>query len=463
MRFRPPPFEITDSDNPFANDAMERRPHIEALTRLIGNIEGPCVLALDAQWGLGKTVFLKMWAQHMRNEGIPVAEFNAWETDFSDDPLMALYATLEDHFGKLEDGTARQYKAVLESGLKLVSTLVGSAIPLVSIGPEIVDAVKESAGTLANVRLDRYREARTDIENFKAALQGITKDKPLVICVDELDRCRPNYAIEFLEATKHIYEVDGVFFILAVNLSELANSVSALYGNDFDARAYLRRFVDRSINLPPGDRTRFSQDLLGNTKLREVISPYFGIEPLLNTFVVGAPHVSLRDIEQGIFHLGTVLNGIPRDPRGWILELYEFAIYLVVFRIVAPDIYQRVSSGEVSDLEALQALNRIFNRPDDWWKTRYAEEQRHYPGEEWRHNVQMEVLLIGWSVFTNSESQSSLLDLRRSQAQDEEAQVVRQYAIEIVATADKMWQGPNAKRRFSQITAYAEMMAGDSG
>lgn len=462
MRFRPLPFEVTDRENPFASDTMERRQQIEALTRLVGNIEGPCVLAVDAQWGFGKTAFLRMWAQHLRNEGFPVAEFNAWETDFSDDPLMALYATLEDHFGKIPGGMTDGHRAVLKTGLAVVSKAVSTALPLLPDIAETVGEAKESADSHAKARLRRYRETREAIDRFKAALQEIRGDKPLVICVDELDRCRPTYAIEFLEATKHIFEVDGVIFILAVNLSELANSVSALYGSDFDAGRYLRRFIDRPFNLPSGDRSRFLQSLLESTQLTEVISPYSQERHLLNTYVVGAPHVSLRDIEQGVFNLGVTLNAVPRL-KGSIPELYELTICLVVFRMVAPDIYQRLITGEVSDLEALQALNRLINRPDDWWKIRYAKKSLLYIAHEWSHNVQMEVSLIGWSVFTSSESQSGLLDLRRSEAENEESQFVRQYAIDIVATADKMWQGPNAKRRFSQVTAYAEMMTGDSG
>ena len=315
MRFRPPPFEVTDRENPFASDTMERRQQIEALTRLVGNIEGPCVLAVDAQWGFGKTAFLKMWAQHLRNEGFPVAEFNAWETDFSDDPLMALYATLEDHFGKIPGGMTDGHRAVLKTGLAVVSKAVSTAFPLLPDIAETVGEAKESADSHAKARLRRYRETREAINRFKAALQEIRGDKPLVICVDELDRCRPTYAIQFLEATKHIFEADGVIFILAVNLSELANSVSALYGNDFDARTYLRRFVDRSINLPVGDRHRFMRVLLNPIPSTHVTGSDNFASLFLHTFMVEGPQVSLRDIEQGILHLQMVLSAIPERPE----------------------------------------------------------------------------------------------------------------------------------------------------
>ena len=83
-------------DDPFANDAIERRTQAERLTRLVERIEGPCVIALDAPYGAGKTTFLRMWAQTLRNEGFRVAEFNAWTSDFDCKPFNALAAQIVD-------------------------------------------------------------------------------------------------------------------------------------------------------------------------------------------------------------------------------------------------------------------------------------------------------------------------------------------------------------------------------
>ena len=89
IRIQPKEIEIPP-DDPFAYDLLGRRQPVEVFTRLITDVEGPCAVALDAAWGAGKTTFLKMWAQHLRNEHYPVVEFNAWETDASGDPFLAL-------------------------------------------------------------------------------------------------------------------------------------------------------------------------------------------------------------------------------------------------------------------------------------------------------------------------------------------------------------------------------------
>ena len=102
IRVRPEEIEIPP-DDPFRNDLLNRREPAEILTQLVDGIDGPCVLAVDAAWGAGKTTFLKMWAQHLRNERFPVVEFNAWETDHAGDPFVAIVTELTEGLRGFED------------------------------------------------------------------------------------------------------------------------------------------------------------------------------------------------------------------------------------------------------------------------------------------------------------------------------------------------------------------------
>ena len=95
FRIQPREIEIPEQD-PFKNDLLGRQEPAEVLTQVLRSIEGPCVLAVDAQWGAGKTTFLNMLAQHLRNREFPVVEFNAWATDYTDDPFVALSEELTD-------------------------------------------------------------------------------------------------------------------------------------------------------------------------------------------------------------------------------------------------------------------------------------------------------------------------------------------------------------------------------
>ena len=102
IRIQPRDIEVPEGD-PFEEDLLGRKEPAEALTSIIGSIEGPCVLALDAGWGLGKTTFLKMWAQDLQNQGFPVVRFNAWETDFTEEPFVALSAELTEALNQWAD------------------------------------------------------------------------------------------------------------------------------------------------------------------------------------------------------------------------------------------------------------------------------------------------------------------------------------------------------------------------
>ena len=405
VRFRSIPPDVIEGD-PFANDALGRRGQIEALTRLICRLEGPCVLALDGTWGSGKTVFLEMWASVLRGEDYDVVQFNAWDTDFSDDPLMALQAEMTSALKSKPN-----YQGLLKAGATVVSSVAGLVWP-VPDPMKTLEEFKEQMATSTTRRIEQYRTAREDITKFRQALtRTIGPEGRLVICVDELDRCRPDYAIRFLEATKHVFEVDGVTFLLAVNFSELANSVRTLYGTDFDGEQYLRRFVDHILYLQT-DRTRYLQHLVESTGLDRLDNPYFSVSEYLDTFIFKVPNISLRDLEHAITHLGLVLNALHPMSR-------DTAMSMMILRIVVPDTYRQLITGAISDADALQALNRRINRSDKWWQ----EDMDTYSLSNRRVNVLFENTLICLDRYTTGagDTASPLMEKRQSEMADEES------------------------------------------
>ena len=445
MRLRPSPFVVPKSGDPFVNDTLDRKDQIEALTELLRNVDGPCVLAVDGAWGSGKTAFLKMWARFLRSKRFRVAEYNAWETDFSDDPLMALYAALESELGRLY---TRKHEEILRAAATVISKLAAT-VPLVPDVAGAFTAAAERPDTSPEARLARHRDAETAIGALKLALAKAAKDRlPLVVCVDELDRCRPDYAIRFLEATKQIFDVDGVVFVLAVNLSELANSVGVAYGEDFDGITYLRRFVDRSVYLPQADRAQFLDGLLVSVGLGETTGPRSHIRLLLDTFVVRAPHMSLRDIEQAIHHLGMVLNATRRGRYEGSVPLDIIATTLMLFRMATPDTYRLFTRAEITDLEALAAINGLIGRDDQWWKTPKTPQDS-------RVSAKMEAILTGWGSFTSGQPQtdSPLLLKRRSEAEDSD----NHYAASVVSDAEVV--ASTDRSSFAYALALVDMVA----
>ena len=316
IRVRPVEIEIPKAD-PFKNDLLNRKEPAEILTRLIDGIEGPCVLAIDAAWGAGKTTFLKMWAQHLRNEQFTVVEFNAWETDHAGDPFVAIVAELTEGLREFADESlTEKIRETAEAAKQVALRAIPAAIRILTAGVlDVQPLLEKEAGKLlasyAEDRLKKYTEAKDSIEGFRNKLQdmakslAVSKTHPLIVMVDELDRCRPSYAVELIEVAKHLFAVDHTVFVLAINRDQLAHSIKALYGNGFDATGYLRRFLDVDFRLPNADRKSFIDTMIKSTNVNE------DVRKILHSFF-GVPDVSLRQVGQAIHRLGLIaasMNG----------------------------------------------------------------------------------------------------------------------------------------------------------
>ena len=327
------------ADDPFKNDLLDRKESISVLTHIIGSIEGPCVIAVDAPWGAGKTTFLKIWEQHLRNEEYPVVSFNAWETDFSDDPFIALSDAILQELEQYKRGSLGD--RINKFG-KLATAIVRVTVPpaikastggLVDVTP-LVDLLKEIPQALASKSSDRlatYQKAQELLKALSSTLQDVARDLarsknglPLVIVIDELDRCRPSYAVELLETAKHIFTVDHIVFVLTVNRSELAHSVRALYGNEFDAIEYLNRFFDIDFRLPHPARGHFIgaaikstpiYDYFNNARRLEAHRHDIHVREMLSLFF-DVSGLSLRIVEQAIHRFGLVLASSRDDEHG---------------------------------------------------------------------------------------------------------------------------------------------------
>lgn len=387
IRVQPAEIEIPEND-PFANDLLGRKESIEALTTLLGNIEGPCVMAVDASWGMGKTTFLRLWAQHLKGEGHPVVEFNAWETDFTWDPFFALWSEISAQFAQQSNlersrtlaNLARKLVPFLRSGATGASLAfaVGgeSEVAITAAGVSATlrefDGAVDSAGQEHDA-VDQtpfleatYVQAKALLREFRAALReeasmlaGEHDGLPLVVLIDELDRCRPTYAIEILETAKHLFSVDRIVFVLCLDRAQLAHSVKAIYGSEFSADGYLRRFFDIDYRLPFPDRSALLRAAMHSSGLieyvatrREFQSSSWYADPDFLVKLLGLPILSLRDSLQLMHRLGVIASSIPKEE----IVLANALAVLLVLRTVNADMYRKVLNGTTTDADAVSAL-----------------------------------------------------------------------------------------------------------
>ena len=195
------------------------------------------------------------------------------------------------------------------------------------------------------------------IEGFRNKLQemakslAVSKSHPLIVMVDELDRCRPSYAVELIEVAKHLFAVDHTVFVLAVNRDQLAHSIKALYGNDFDATGYLRRFFDVDFHLPDPDRKPFIHTMLDSVKVQG------DIRNLVEMFFV-SPNVSLRQVGQAVHRIGLVVASLNRSAFSALATGVA-----VILRTIDDNLYRLFVTGMTSDLEVTDAIFERYAIP----------------------------------------------------------------------------------------------------
>lgn len=99
------------------------------------------------------------------------------------------------------------------------------------------------------------------------------KSERLVIFMDELDRCRPSYAVQLLECIEHYFINDRITFVFSANLEQLQHTIKNIYGNDVDACRYLDCFFDLLLSLPTMNTTKYykSLNLSNNVEIDRVL------------------------------------------------------------------------------------------------------------------------------------------------------------------------------------------------
>ncbi len=361
------------------NDILDRSKVGKSLSDLVERIEDPMVVALDGGWGTGKTYFLKRWvgAHAVDNQGTAkTVYFDAFANDYLSDPLPALVSALRERFPNADKSTVKRIKGAVFKLAKPVARMglavatKGATEVLAPVGDAAVNALSDEASNALETYWSQVDGRRAAMEEFRLALTELVAapdetegdDAPagarLVIVVDELDRCRPDYALEVLEVIKHFFSIPGVTFVLGVNLEALENSVKARYGADIDASAYLRKFINVTLSLPseigsPNHQEStnivYLKHYLSEMKVPEHISERLQLHINL---VARNNRVSIRDIGK-ILSSVSLLSGDLLNDKEKLQGCIDVTITLLVSRIIRPDLYPKFLDACVteSDLE----------------------------------------------------------------------------------------------------------------
>ncbi|RNF51628.1 hypothetical protein EBI00_06970 [Marinomonas hwangdonensis] len=240
------------------------------------------VVNLNGAWGTGKTYFVTEWKKLVEKQGHIAIKIDAWESDYLNDPLATIIAELleqiksniKNHDARFRNAERNVASAIFNMGksvLPIGSKVVGRHLFGEAATNEILDLIAAATGSVTNhsaVKGDlnmgdlglevasQHKRHKQFTQDFKKqarelvdfALEG-NPNKQVFIFIDELDRCRPTYAIEMLETVKHLFDIPDFIFVLSTDTNQLQHSIKAVYGHDFDSHEYLSRFFEQRLTL----------------------------------------------------------------------------------------------------------------------------------------------------------------------------------------------------------------------
>lgn len=290
-------------------DLLGRGEFIEMLKNIImGKVQGNsgCSLAIDGTWGCGKSFILKKLEADLRGLGYFVVHYNCWQNDYYEEPLVAVLSVLVDSLNSIkvsesnQDEEKRRTKELAISFFKnlafmIVKNKLGVDFEKIGVSIEDLksnakDALDKDKAELFDKNFDPHLLLKQSIETIRDFLFKIKQEwRAVVIVVDELDRCTPEYSIKVLERLHHIcYDAENDSFqfiqIAAINRDELCDGISKAYGRAFIANAYsgvhstnsyfnkkgsksfgnyyLQKFIQMIIPVPQGRPQNITQALL---------------------------------------------------------------------------------------------------------------------------------------------------------------------------------------------------------
>ena len=306
--------------------------------------------------------------------------------DHFEDAFLALsaqiHAVAKEKLGD-EEPVGQFLQRAKRAGTALVPTLSRIAIRIGTAGvlsaedfkdsSKVVEAIQHASDVVEDAvaeRLGRAKEERDAQEEFRKTLSVLARKLgsdgesesgfPLVFIIDELDRCRPPFALSIIERVKHLFSVPEVCFVFVTNMDQLEGAVKGTYGSATDARTYLQKFYNLRVVLPEtqlreGQQARYISYLfekLGIEFTGQLVDRSEGDRERLQRLAT-AHSLSLRALERIATNLVLVSASLgPMDKR----FTSEVIVDLCVLRELYPETYQKARKNSLGWREVQDRL-----------------------------------------------------------------------------------------------------------
>ena len=259
-------------------DLLYRKGIAETLIKLFRSDNNFSHIVLDGGWGSGKSFFCHQLknlildekkSKHEEKRKLQVVYINAFQFDYTDDPFSMILGNILDSIG-YKYKNKRKFISHIQSIFKQAPKIflkiffkqgTKTIINRIPIPNEYKQVLKETCqeiykldhknkNTTIDEILKSFGQMKKQISAFKDVLQKVISNTNMVVIIDELDRCRPSFAIEVLERVKHIFDIPNVHFLLSMDTQVLEATIKKLYGHEQNAEEYLNKFYTHKITLP---------------------------------------------------------------------------------------------------------------------------------------------------------------------------------------------------------------------
>lgn len=362
---------LDKKENTFdSDDLFHRRPYAEFLKKLILNCDSyhrdddvkAYTIALDSPWGTGKSVFLEKFEALLEQdcrEQLCIVHYNAWENDFWNNAFEPFADAVFSHplfASPLADQSEESAGRKLGDALKHLSlAFAKKRLEQYFDLPEMLKAAESMKGAVdagtsqkTTTISPEYCIYKKNLEIMQEAIENVLKEvrpiQKLVIVIDELDRCRPTFAIETLEIVKHVMDIPNVVYLFALDVQQLGAAIKKVYGAETDATGYLMRFFSYYSRLPDAGADAMIGKIVDSTK--NICEKELVKEDLLS--VVSNFQLSPRDIET----IGKVYQLMMNNFLSFYKNRQAYLLYwtLLCWKYKAPSSFANLSKGSVSEL-----------------------------------------------------------------------------------------------------------------
>lgn len=332
---------------------------------LLDRIEPPFTICIDAPWGDGKTFFVKSVQMMLDARNPQIAKlntddkpnwtinedtlgtdpsafipfyFNAWSNDMLGNPLAAIIASIEADceidFPKSGSSSSQKAAAVIDTAFGLAGLTPGvTQLQAAFSGRQVIQEYKDR------------RALETQVDDYIEEILRERADKA-VLFIDELDRCRPEYAIQLLGDIKNLFENNRVIVVYSADLEQLANSLEGAYGNDFSTRQYLERFYDTRFEMTPINTEHY---YLGTPYEQYSHNWYESIVSELMQTHTGTMR-TINRIKQDLVGTKSFVDQLPRNLDDSVSFAYRGLLPVLIFlKHEAPETWRKVRSGQSFD------------------------------------------------------------------------------------------------------------------